>query len=311
MEILNDITQMRGRFSRVCVVLGTFDGVHLGHREIIAQTVAKARADEGTSVVFTFTNHPLSVVDPTRCPPQIVTLEEKAEALRELGVDVLLAVEFTPELLKLSAQEFIALLVENLEPRHVVVGPNYSFGYRSAGDPDFLEAAGARYGFDVSVHPGVCVDGQIVSSTLIRQLIMDGKIEEAARFLGRPVRVRGTVVHGKKRGGQMLGFPTANLELAPGRVLPDNGVYITVSIVDGHAYDSVTNVGVNPTFDNDGQTVETHLFDFAGDLYGRTLDLVFHRRLRSERRFSSLDELKEQIGLDAATAKAFFARRKM
>ncbi len=311
MEIINDIKLMQGRFSRVCVALGTFDGVHVGHREIIAQAVEQARSVAGTSVVFTFTNHPLSVLDPSRCPPQIATLEEKTEVLRELGVDVLLAIPFTAAFLKLSPQQFIALLVENLQPTNIVVGPNYSFGYRSSGNPDFLAEAGEKYGFAVAIHPGVHIDEQIVSSTLIRRLILEGNVEAAARFLGRSVSVRGTVVHGKKRGAKLLGFPTANLAVAPQRVLPEKGVYVTVIVIGAAVYHSVTNIGLNPTFEDGDQTIETHIFDFKGNLYGRIVDVKFLKRLRSEQRFESLDELKRQIGDDALAAREFFSKHKI
>lgn len=308
MDIVKDITAVKGILPRVCVALGTFDGVHIGHREIISRAVEKAKAVAGTSVVFTFTNHPLSVIDEKRCPPQIVTLEEKAKILQSLGVDVLLAIPFTPELLKLSAQEFIALLVENLKPGHIMVGPNYSFGYRSSGDPDFLKAAGERHGFAVCVHPGVRVDNQIVSSTLIRKLISEGKINEAARLLGRPIRLCGEVVHGEKRGGKTLGYPTANLKVAPQLVLPKNGVYVTRAFLGGIAYDSITNIGINPTFSGNVKTVEAHLLDFDGDIYQCALELQFCKRLRSEQRFASPDELRRQIKADVLLARDFFAK---
>ena len=309
MDIVREITAVKGKFANVCVALGTFDGVHIGHREIISQAVAKAKEINGTSVVLTFTNHPLSVIDATRCPLQLVTLEEKARILENLGVDVLLAIPFTAELLKLSAQDFITLLVENLKPSHVMVGPNYSFGYRSSGDPDYLKSAGEKFAFKVLVHHGVRIDNQIVSSTLIRRLIAEGKINDAARFLGRTIRIKGEVVHGEKRGGRMLGYPTANLKVEPQLAVPKNGVYVTRVLLNGASYESVTNIGINPTFSGNVKTVETHLLDFNADLYEQVLELEFCKRIRSEQRFASAEELKRQIKEDVEFARKFFLQK--
>lgn len=214
MQIINDVTNLKLDFPGIVIALGTFDGIHIGHQQIISRAVKLAKENNGTSVVFTFSNHPLSVVAPHHCPPQLVTQDYKAKLIEKLGVDILLSIPFTPEFLKLSATEFIQLAVGNLSPKHIVVGPNYFFGHKRSGTPELLQNAGKEHGFKVEIHPTVSYNDQMVSSTLIRQLIAGGHVDKILPLLGRLFTIQGLVIHGAKRGRQ-LGFPTINLALTP------------------------------------------------------------------------------------------------
>jgi riboflavin kinase/FMN adenylyltransferase len=208
------ITSMESsyHFSGVSVALGTFDGIHLGHQKVINRAVAFANQSGGKSAVFTFENHPLSVLAPHQCPPLITSLAEKERLLAELGVDILCQVPFTQDLLRLSPLEFVDKLLSVLSPSFIVIGPNYSFGYHGSGTPELLSQIGKEKGFAVEVQEAVYIDGHMVSSTSIRQSVSRGEVEHAAKLMGRQFRLSGKVIHGDKRG-RTLGFPTANIQL--------------------------------------------------------------------------------------------------
>lgn len=303
MEVISSLAGLAGRFAKTAVALGTFDGVHAGHQRIIRQAVDLARDSQATSVVFTFSNHPLSVIAPDRCPPLIVSQEYKSRLIAGLGVDVLLSIPFTADFLRLTPGQFIGLLVESLRPVFLVVGDNYNFGHRGAGNADTLREAGRDLGFAVIIPPTVVVDGQPVSSTLIRQHILAGRVEEAARLLGRPFRLSGLVVAGDGRG-RTLGFPTANLEATEGQVIPADGVYAVLVEVDGRQYQGVANIGTNPTFNGLSHRTEVHVLGFDGDLYFRTILVDFIARLRGEESFAGAAQLRDQINRDVAAARA-------
>lgn len=304
MKILTQVQNISEISPNIAVALGTFDGVHIGHRQIITKAVNLAKAEQGTSVVFTFSNHPLEIIAPKRCPLQITTTEQKAELLAELGVDILLTIPFTREFLHISAEDFIKLLVKNLQPRHIVVGPNYSFGYKSIGTPEMLHDASRQYGFSVHVEEAITEDTSLVSSTRIRQLVRKGQVERAAKLLSRPFSITGKVIHGAKRGRKM-GYPTVNIELRPGMLLPTDGVYAVMVKSRSARYHGVANMGTNPTFTN-GTTrhLEAYILDFSGNLYDETLTLEFIKFLRPETAFASAEALKQQISEDVRLAKA-------
>lgn len=304
MQIFTTVTKLCDKYSNIAVALGTFDGIHIGHQAVIGKAVALAGQSGGTSVVFTFSNHPLSIIAPERCPDRIIGNGDKARLLKRLGVDILLNIPFTPELLKYSPEQFINLLQTNLQPKHIVVGPNYSFGYKSLGNPDLLTRAGREKNFAVEVQPAIYLDGLLVSSTLIRQLIAGGKVEESARLLGRPFKLRGEVINGNQRG-RLLGFPTANLNLPEKYAIPDNGVYAVRTHYCSSMYHSVANIGINPTFQGIERHIEVHLLDFDGDLYGQMIEVEFLHKIRSEQSFSSVDQLVEQIKLDIEVARQY------
>jgi riboflavin kinase/FMN adenylyltransferase len=281
------------------VAVGTFDGVHLGHREVIA----------GNDTVLTFDPHPRAVVVPDSAPQLLTPLDRKAELIAELGVAELVVVSFDRGWANQTPQTFVdEVLVGTLGATHVSVGENFRFGHKAAGDPALL-AADAR--FATRVAPMVEVDGEVVSSSHIRGLVAGGAMEYADRLLGAPFQVRGEVVHGDKRG-RTLGYPTANLVPPEGFIVPGHGVYAcVVRLEDGTAVPAATNIGVRPMFKTGrGELIEAFLIDWEGDLYGRELRIDFLKRLRGERRFPSVDDLVTQMGRDVVDALATVSGRK-
>jgi riboflavin kinase/FMN adenylyltransferase len=279
------------------LAVGTFDGVHLGHREVI----------RGADSVLTFDPHPSAVVAPQHTPKLLTPLAIKAELIAALGVDELIVIPFDERFAACSASEFIDdVLVAALDARHVSVGENFRFGRRAEGDPRLL--AQTR-GFTTTVHPLLEVSGEIVSSSHIRGLVAAGEVEQAAGFLGAPFQLRGEVVHGDERGRE-LGFPTANLIPEEALVCPGHGVYACLAEVlpkpgdtrlrrESESRPAAVSIGVRPTFQTGrGELIEAYLLDFEGDLYGQQLRLEFLRRLRGERRFASVEALVEQMHED-------------
>jgi riboflavin kinase/FMN adenylyltransferase len=278
------------------VAVGTFDGVHLGHREVI----------RGADTVLTFDPHPLSVIAPPRAPGLLTTLDRKAELVAALGVEELVVVPFDADFAARSAQRFLdEVLAGALRATHVSVGENFRFGHGAKGDPALLRADGR---FEVRVVPLLEVDGEVVSSSHIRGLVLGGAVEYADRLLGAPFTMTGEVVHGDKRGRE-LGFPTANLIPPEGYVTPGHGVYACrATTADGRTYAAATNVGVRPMFvTGRGELIEAYLLDFDGDLYGSDLRLEFLKRLRGEKRFETVDALIEQMGRDVDEAREIAA----
>ncbi len=275
------------------LAIGTFDGVHRGHREVIA----------GADTVLTFEPHPQAVVAPGTEPKLITSLGQKAELLEELGVEELVVIAFDARFAAQTAEEFVdQVIVDKLRATQVSVGENFRFGRKARGDIEMLSADGR---FEARIVPLLEVDGEIVSSSHIRGLIAGGAVEYASELLGRPLRIDGEVVHGDKRGRE-LGFPTANLVPDPALALPAHGVYAcTVVLGDGaESVRAAVNVGVRPQFDTGrGELIEAYLIDWAGDLYGQTIRIEFERRLRGERRFESVDALVEQMGADVEAAR--------
>jgi riboflavin kinase / FMN adenylyltransferase len=278
------------------VAIGTFDGVHLGHREVIA----------GAETVVTFDPHPQSVVAPGSQPKLLTTLERKAELIATLGVEELVVIPFDGDFAARSAEDFVEhVLVERVQATHVSVGENFRFGHKAQGDVDLLKADPR---FETRVVPLLEVDGEVVSSSHIRGLVSGGAVQYADQLLGAPFAVEGEVQHGDKRG-RTLGFPTANLVPRPGYVVPGHGVYACrVALPDGTLVPAATNVGVRPQFvTGRGELIEAFLIDWSGDLYGQRIRVEFLRRLRGERRFESVDALVEQMGRDVDEAREIVA----
>jgi riboflavin kinase / FMN adenylyltransferase len=284
------------------VALGVFDGVHLGHRAILGAAVAHARATGAPALACTFEPNPLEVLQPDRAPLPITTLDERLDLIAACGVDGTIVLTFTRELAAVEPEAFVKdVLVDRLAARQVVVGFNHRFGRAARGDAALLRELGERMGFNVDVVAPLTVDGVPVSSTAIRAALGRGDVDAAARMLGRPYTLPGTVVAGAGRG-RTLGFPTANV--APGRpVLVAPGVYACTFEVGGQARRAVVNVGVRPTFGEATLAVEAYLLDFSGDLYGQTVQLTFVSRVREERRFPTVDALRAQIADDVETAR--------
>ncbi len=293
---------------RGCVVaVGTFDGVHIGHQALISRAVSLARGADVPCVVFTFQNHPLSVLAPVRVPPFLSSPEERRRVFASLGVDFVIEEPFTKELASLSAEEFLSRLVEALAPRAVVVGENFSFGAGGCGTPEFLAAQGKIMGFRVEKVPLLSHAGETVSSTRIRKLLLTGDVRLAGELLGRLFSIAGIVVHGDERG-RMLGFPTANLLPPNGEACPANGAYaVRVVLENGEEKIGVANVGSNPTFGGNERRVEAHLLDFSGDIYDERITVRFVERLRAEKKFPSPELLVGQIRRDEQKAREIFA----
>jgi riboflavin kinase/FMN adenylyltransferase len=290
---LEDVEQ---RAAGRSVAVGTFDGVHLGHREVI----------EGSDSVLTFEPHPVSVVAPQHTPKLLTTLERKAELIERLGVEELIVIGFDANFASRTAAEFIDdVLVGALGATRVAIGENFRFGHKAQGDPRLLAADGR---FATVVHPLLEVDGEIVSSSHIRGLVLAGEVAPAADFLGAPFQLRGEVVHGDERGRE-LGFPTANLVPEETLVCPGHGVYACLAYEDpahppAHPRPAAVSIGVRPTFKTGrGELIEAYILDFDGDLYGRELRLDFLARLRGERRFESPEALIEQMHSDVASTR--------
>lgn len=293
------------------VALGNFDGVHKGHQQIIARTVRSAKAVGLASAVFTFSNHPSAVLGKGEPVKNILYAEEKIRIIEEMGIDYLISIPFTEEILQMSPQEFVqAILVDRLHIREAYCGFNYTFGYRASGTPEVLMHEGLRHGFGLHVQEPYTIDGVLVSSTYIRQLIQEGRMEEATKFMGRMYAIGGEVIVGNQLG-RTIGFPTMNLVIDETMVTPPNGVYITYCTIEGVRYPAVTNVGNKPTIGQYAKNIETNVFNFDEDTYGKYINVEFVRWTRPERKFDGLDELKAQIQSDSIGAKAYHRERGM
>ena len=291
------------------ITVGTFDGMHRGHQDVVARLVALARARALTSVLVTFDPHPLEVVNPTAAPPLLTTREEKLAALAETAVDVVVLLPFTPEVAALSAEAFVREVLRDRCHLHaLLVGHDHGFGRDRMGDAGVLQALGQAMRFTVDlVEPVQGGDGHPVSSTAIRRAVAGGDLQRAADGLGRPYFVTSTVAHGEKRGRD-LGFPTVNLApISPRKLLPPDGVYaVRVTLPDG-THNGMLNLGGRPTWDEPERRLEAHLFDVAGDWYGRPVSVGFVRRLREVRRFPDAAALQAQLREDEALARAALA----
>jgi len=294
------------RWQHPILALGNFDGLHRGHIKIIERVRRVATERAATALVMTFDPHPPRVVRPDKAPPLLMTKAQRLEGIERAGLDGVAVVRFTAELSRWDPETFVrTVLVEWLHASEVWVGANFLFGHDRAGNFSMLRSLGARYGFRTEKIDPVRYKDFVVSSTRIRRLISEGRVDEAAALLGHPYSVDGVVVAGDQRGRQ-IGFPTANLA-TENELIPPNGVYAAIVRLDGVIYPAVTNVSVRPTFGDSTQTmIEAHLIDVNPDLYGQTLRLGFIQRIRDERRFDGIDALKAQIAADVAKARTLF-----
>lgn len=306
MSLVHAITELAAT-RKACLALGFFDGVHLGHQQIIRQTIADARQHEAVALVITFDRHPNTVVAPARVPSLIYSLPQKVRQIELLGVDALLLLHFDKTFSLQTGEGFVRFLARDLgQLRSICVGANFTFGHKRSGNVDLLRKLGTELNFAVHGMAAVSLDGRTVSSTRIREAIATGNLDGAGQMLGRAYSLSGQVVKGDGLGRQ-LGFPTANIDVT-GLILPPNGVYAVRAELPEGSHRAVLNIGLRPTLQNPKPQlqVEAHLLDLAGDLYGKTLELVFVDKLRDERKFGSLDELRSQIGKDIAQARTRF-----
>ncbi len=305
MKLIHAADELTPRGRKVCLAIGVFDGVHLGHQQIIRQTLADARQHDTVALVVTFDCHPNTVVAPDRVPPQIFSRSQKVRAIESLGVDALLEIHFDKKFSEQPADNFIRGLARDLGKIHsVCVGADFVFGHRRGGNVASLQQLGEELHFHVHGLAAVALDGQPVSSTRIREMIRAGNLDAASQMLGQSYAICGRVIAGD-RIGQQLGFPTANLDVT-NLILPPNGVYAALTKYRGQLYHAALNIGVRPTvaLDKPQLRAEAHLLDFHGELYGEELELGLGTKLRDEKRFSSLAELREQIAQDVAAVHA-------
>ena len=289
------------------IALGNFDGLHRGHLKIIERVKRGAAEHGGTPMAMTFDPHPPRIVRPDKAPPLLMTKAQRIEALHRAGVHCVAVVRFTKELSQWDADTFVRkVLVDWLRVSEVWVGANFLFGHERSGTFSVLRGLGLSYGFRADKIDPVRYKDFVVSSTRIRRLVSEARMDEAAALLGRAYYVDGTIVEGRRRGRE-LGFPTANLE-TQNELVPPNGVYATIMTIDGVVHGSVTNIGLRPTFGEATPTIETHVLDYSGDLYGHTVRLAFVQRLRDERRFDDVDALRAQIDADKRRAERLFTR---
>lgn len=308
MRVIHQAAELLAAGRKVCVAIGVFDGVHLGHQQVIRQTLADARQHEGIPVVITFDRHPNAVVAPDRVPSMLYSLPQKLRAIESLGVANTLLIQFDRAFSEQTGEQFIRSLARDFGHLHsVCVGSEFTFGHKRSGNVALLKQLGAELKFTVHGLAAVSLDGEPVSSTRIRETVRTGDLDAASQMLGREYAIAGSVIRGDQVGRQ-LGFPTANLDVT-GLVLPPNGVYAVHVRVAGQEHRGALNLGLRPTLANPTPRLqcEVHLLDFAADIYGAELELSFVAKLRDEQKFPSLDALKAQIARDVAAARALFA----
>lgn len=291
------------------LTLGVFDGLHLGHQKIMQKVVARAKATNCVPTVITFDPHPRAVLYPENAPPLLQTLDQRLANFEVLGIKQTIVVRFDRNFAGQDAAEFLSKIVhERLQAREVFLGKGFAFGKNRGGNIELLRKMSAELGFAADEVEEITLRGARISSSKIRHLLAAGKINLARRMLGRPYGVEGQIIHGDKRG-RTIGFPTANLK-PRNRVIPKYGVYATATLIDGVWRRSITNVGVRPTFNGDKEpSIETYIFDFDGDLYGDVLRVRFLHRIRDERKFNGIDELKLQIEKDTRIALKYFSHK--
>ncbi len=310
MEIIHRSKNFHRTFQNPVLTIGNFDGVHLGHQRIFRLVREKAREIGGESIVYTFDPHPVVVLAPERQPLLITPLEEKLRLIAQQGIDVSICAKFTQEYARQAPEEFIKnVFYDQIKIRHIFVGHDFTFGKDRRGNIALLMELGKKYGFHAEMVEAVRMDGLVISSTRIRQLIQQGDVREAAKLLGRFYLLKGQVVHGHGRGSKKLGFPTANVKPA-GELIPKPGIYAVWALYKGRPYPGVANLGWNPTFQDQKFSVEVHILEFNRDIYSHPLGLEFVQRLRDEVTFPSPGELIAQIKKDVSQARQILAASK-
>ena len=305
MEIEQELANITPQ-GETLLTIGVFDGVHAGHRYLLKRLQRQAAKRDLLSGVVTFNPHPQSVLHPDGQLPWLSNLEDRVTTFRQLGLNVVAVLTFTPKVAQLSARDFLSLLKKHLRMQGIVVGPDFILGRAGEGNISVLRVLGSEMKFTVKVIPPYTVNGEIVSSTLIRQALIQGDMRRVGKLMSRRFYLRGKVITSEKRG-RALGFPTANLDTEPQQAVPGNGIYATITQVNGKRFPSATNVGTRPTFGEGKRMVETHLLDYQGDLYGKEIKVEFVQKVRDEQRFPSVEELKTQMRKDVQEVQAILA----
>jgi len=294
-----------GAARRTALTIGNFDGAHRGHQEILRKVRERAVRGGDVSAVLTFYPHPARVLRPAQAPTLLMTIEQRLAAIEQMGIDAAFVLRFDGDLAKVSAEDFVRrFLVDTMQAKSVLVGGNFRFGHRGAGDVALLAELGSRYDFEVVIEPPVVENGVVISSTLIRNAVRGGRVEDASRLLGRPFALTGEIRPGTGTGRKLV-VPTLNLA-TENELVPANGVYTTHVLLEGKVYDAATNVGVRPTFDGARITVESHLLDFSQKLTRGRMEVRFGARLREERKFAGPEALREQVLKDIERAREYF-----
>jgi riboflavin kinase/FMN adenylyltransferase len=306
MDIIEHIEKIDHPYKNAVITIGNFDGVHIGHQTLFHKVIEKAEELDGTSIAMTFEPHPIRVLKQNNHPPLITLYEQKVELIAKAGIDILICIAFTREFASIPAKEFIEkILVKRIGMKAIIVGEDYTFGKNREGNLDLLKTYGKQIGFEVIVVRGIQISNNSedkISSTRIRELISEGKVAESQKLLGRHYQIRGTVMTGRDRGGRLLGFPTANINLYD-ELSPKTGVYAVTVECKGSKYKGVANIGYSPTFDDSIFTVEAHILDFNDDIYGQKIRVNFIKRLRDEKKFLNISELSDQIKKDIDKAR--------
>jgi riboflavin kinase/FMN adenylyltransferase len=307
MNLIHDAADLNPGTRKVCVAIGVFDGVHLGHQQVIRQTMADAVQHDALSVVVTFDRHPNAIVAPERTPPLIYPLAKRLSVIESLGVNATYLIEFTKDFSLIHAEEFVRNLARDFKNiQSICVGSNFTFGHKRSGNVDLLRALGKELNFQVHGLASVALDGQPVSSTRVREVIRVGNFDQANQMLGRPYSLCGRIVKGDGIG-RKIGFATANIDVT-GLALPPTGVYAARALVNEKTHRAAVNIGYRPTLSSPVPKlqVEAHLLDFSGDIYGETMELTFVRKLRDEQKFASTAALHDQIAKDIESARRSF-----
>jgi riboflavin kinase/FMN adenylyltransferase len=290
--------------SETLITIGVFDGVHLGHKFLISKLVSLAGKQHLLSGIVTFRQHPRDLLAPKTKLLFLCSVEERVQLLKNEGVDIVAPLTFNRELAKVSARDFVGLLQKHLKMRGLVIGPDFTLGHNREGNAETLRALGMEMGFSVTVVAPKTVEGEVASSTVIRQALAEGNMEKVTRLLGRPFSLKGTVTRGEHRGTG-LGFPTVNLKVDAKMAVPPDGVYATRAYIEGQEYQAMTNIGVRPTFgDNNERTIESFILNYNQDVYGKEVKIELIQRLRGEKSFDSIEELKQQIADDVKRGSA-------
>ncbi len=302
MEIIS-LDKDFNRSDDVGIALGNFDGFHIGHTKLIREMIERSRERGLKTSLLLFENHTKTVIKDKKRPSMLTTNEQKFKLAEELGIDIVFTIKFTKEIMSLSEEEFIKdILVDKIRCKFAVVGFDYRFGHKAKGTAESLKEIGRTYGIDSLIITPVLEEGEVISSTLIREAIKSGDMEEVNKLLGRNYGMVGEVISGDKRGTKM-GIPTANLKVDKYYAIPKDGVYATDTIVDGERYKSITDIGVNPTFDGETLKIETHIFDFDKMIYGEKIEVLFKEYMRDDIRFASKEDLVIQMEKDLERAR--------
>lgn len=295
-------------FVNPVLTIGNYDGLHVGHKKIIERVTDKARQINGTSMLMTFHPHPMTILKPDKFIGLITPINIKQKLIEEAGINVLIVLPFSDDFRLISPENFVdTVLLEKLRIKGLIVGYDFKFGKEGKGTVDFLASRSEKNGFFFEIQKAVTLDGEKVGSNRVRKMILEGFVEKAARCLGRPYMIQGTVIEGDGRG-RTIGFPTINLK-TDFPLIPKRGVYVSEVEIGGEKFSAVTNIGFNPTFDGQHLTIETYILDFSHNLYGQNISLYFLERIRDEIRFASVDELKERIWMDVEAARGYFGKR--